>query len=65
MVQPHHHFALYLQIETKFMTRNKIFFCRFIYFGNSFGKMPIDKPFYLNGESWSQIGDIAKGKNQS
>ena len=39
MVQPHHNFAPYLQIETKFMTRNKIFFYRFISFSKSFGKL--------------------------
>ena len=47
MVQPHHNFAPCLQIETKFMTRNKIFFYRFIYFSKCFGKMPITNPFIL------------------
>ena len=47
MVQPHHIFAPYLLIETKFMTRNKIFPYRFIYFSKSFGKMPITNPFIL------------------
>ena len=39
MVQPLHNFAPYLQIETKFMTRNKVFFYRFY--------MPITNPFIL------------------
>ena len=47
MVQPHHNFAPYLQIETKFMTRNKIYFYRFIYFSKCFGKMPNTNPFVL------------------
>ena len=47
MVQPHHNFAPYLQIETKFMTRNKIFFYRFIYLSKRFGKMTITNPFIL------------------
>ena len=40
MVQPHYNFAPYLQIEIKYMTRNKIIFYRFIYFSKGFGKMP-------------------------
>ena len=47
MVQPQHNFATYLHIETKFMTRNKTFFYRFIYFSKSFGRMPITNPFIL------------------
>ena len=47
MVQPQHNFAPYLQIETKFMMRNKIFFYPFIYFNKSFGKMPITNPVIL------------------
>ena len=41
MVQPHHNFV------PKFMTRNKIFFYHFIYFGKIFGKMPNTNPFIL------------------
>ena len=66
MVQPHHNFAPYLQIETKFMTRNKIyFFYRFIYFSKSSGKMPIANPFILMvkaGRILATPPDIAKGK---
>ena len=36
----HGPFAPYLQIETKFMTRNKMIFYHFIYFSKSCGKMP-------------------------
>ena len=47
MVQPQHNFATYLQIETKFMTRNKIFFYCFVSFSKSFGKMQITNPSVL------------------
>ena len=62
MVQP------YLQVETKFMTRNKIFFYRFIYFSKCFGKMPITNPFILTVKAGRKLATppdilIAKGKN--
>ena len=66
MVQPHRNFASYLQIETKFMTRNKVFFYRFIYFSKSFGKMPITNPFIFTVKAGCKLAtcpDIAKGKN--
>ena len=68
MVQPHHNFAPYLQIETNFMTRNKIFFYRFISFSKSFGKMPITDPFILTMNAGHKLATrpdilIAKGKS--
>ena len=70
MVQLHHNFAPYLQIETKFMTRNKIFFYRFISFSKSFSKMPIINPFILTVNAGRKLATrpdilIAKGKSDS
>ena len=44
MVQPHHNFAPYLRIETKFLMRKKKLS---LYFSKSFGKMSITNPFIL------------------
>ena len=68
MVQPHHNFAPYLQTETKFMTRNKIFFFRFISFSKTFGKMLITNPFILTVNAGRKLATrpdilIAKGKS--
>ena len=68
MVQPRHNFAPYLQTETKFITRNKIFFYRFISFSKSFGKMPITNPFILTVNAGRNLATqpdilIAKGKS--
>ena len=60
MVQPHHNFAPYLQIEAKFMTRNKIFFYRFISFSKSFGKVPITNPFSLTVNTGRKLGVMAR-----
>ena len=65
MVQPQQNFATYLQIETKFMTRNKIFFYRFIYFSKSFGKMPITNPFILTVKAGRKLAIVPREKNQS
>ena len=65
MVQPHHNFATYLQIETKFMTRNKIFFYRFIYLSKSFGKMLITNPFTLMVKAGRKLAISQRKKNQS
>ena len=65
MVQPHHNFAPYLQIETKFMTRNKIFFYRFIYFSKNFGKMPITNPFILTVKAGRKLAVSQREKTQS
>ena len=61
MIQPHHNFAPYLQIETKFMTRNKIFFYRFISLSKSFSKMPITNPFILTVNAGRKLAK--KGKS--
>ena len=46
MVQQYYNFAPYLQIETKFMTRNKNKKnYGFIHFSKSCGKMPTANPF--------------------
>ena len=63
MVQLHHNFAPYLQIETKFMTRNKISFYRFISFSKSFGQMPITNSFILTVNAGRPDILIAKGKS--
>ena len=68
MVQPLHNFAPYLQIETKFMTRNRIFFNRFISFSKSFGKMPTANPFILTvnaGRKLATRPDILITKRKS
>ena len=68
MVQLYHNFAPYLQIEAKFMSRNKIFFYRFISFSKSFGKMLITNPFILTVNAGRKLATrpdilIAKGKS--
>ena len=57
-----------LQIETKFMTRNKIIFYRFIYFTKSCGKIPTANPFISTVKAGRKLATppyilITKGKN--
>ena len=68
MVQPHHNFAPYLQIETKFMTRNKIFFIVLFLLAKVLAKMPITNPFILTVNAGHKLATrpdilIAKGKS--
>ena len=68
MVQPHHNFAPYLQIETKFMTRNKIFFIVLFLLAKVLAKMPITNPFILTVNAGRKLATrpdilIAKGKS--
>ena len=58
----------YLQIETKFMMRNKIIFYRFIYFTKSCGKIPTANPFISTVKAGRKLVTprcilITKGKN--
>ena len=58
----------YLQIETKFMMRNKIIFYRFIYFTKSCRKIPTANPFISTVKAGRKLmtppcNFITKGKN--
>ena len=56
------------KFETKFMTRKKIIFYRFIYFTKSCGKIPTAKPFISTVKAGHKLATppyilITKGKN--